>query len=97
MYVYSTLNSPLTSLVNYWPFSGSTKDIIGNMDMTIELNGQLSTDQYNNANGALKLNIGYSSIPSGNYFDPTKGCTIMGWIFLTAYPSATSRFCKLLF
>ena len=68
MYVYSALNSPLTSLVNYWAFIGSTQDIIGNMDMTIELNGQLGTDRFNNLNGALKLNIGYSKIPAGNYF-----------------------------
>ena len=38
------------------------------MDMTIELNGQLGTDRFNNLNGALKLNIGYSKIPAGNYF-----------------------------
>ena len=33
----------------------------------------------------------------GNYFDPTKGFTIMGWIYLTTYPTSTSRFCKLIY
>ena len=67
------------------------------MDMTIQLNGQLGTDRFNNPNAALKLNVGYSTIPAGNYFNPTKGFTIMGWTYLTAYPTATSRFCKLLY
>ena len=58
----------------------STKDIVGGMDMTIQLNGQLASDRFNNSNAAVVFNTGYGSVPSGYYFDPSTGFTIMAWV-----------------
>ena len=35
-------------LIHYWPFAGSTKDIIGGKDMNIVSKGYLTYDQYGN-------------------------------------------------
>ena len=66
---------------NYWPIAGSTIDVIGQMNMEIKLNGQLTTDRFGNPESALLLSEGYASVPSGIYFDPTTGgFTFMAWI-----------------
>ena len=80
--IYTTSNLPLSGLVNYWPFSGSTKDIFGGMDITIQNNGQLCTDRFSQSNSAIQLTNGFGNIPSGSYFDPTTGFTVMSWVYL---------------
>ena len=66
---------------NYWPIAGSTIDVIGQMNMEIQLNGQLTTDRFGNADSALKLSKGYASVPPAVYFDPaTGGFTFMSWV-----------------
>ena len=51
------------------------------MNMTIQLNGQLTTDRFGNPDSALQLSKGYASVPPGVYFDPaTGGFTFMSWI-----------------
>jgi len=65
-------------LTNYWPIEGSTVDVIGMMDMKLELNAQLTTDRLGNPKSALLFNKDYASVPSGVYFDPsTGGFTVM--------------------
>ena len=71
---------PLSGLVNYWPFNGSTRDIIGGMDMTIHSNDTLkfSSDRLYVPNSSMSLiNSNYGSVPPGIYFDPTIGFTFM--------------------
>ena len=58
----------------------STKDIVGGMDMTILSNGQLTSDRFNNSNWAMMFSTGYGSVPSGYYFDPSTGFTVMAWV-----------------
>ena len=83
LYVYNYPQNGFTSgLANYWPFCGSTKDIVGGMDMTIQLNGVLSADRFNNPNCAIQFNNGYGSVPAGNYFNSTSGFTYMTWIYI---------------
>ena len=75
----------MIGLQNYWPIAGSTIDVIGQMNMEIKLNGQLTTDRFGNPDSALLLNKGYASVPSGIYFDPaTGGFTFMAWIKITS-------------
>ena len=50
------------------------------MDMTILSNGQLTSDRFNNSNWAMMFSTGYGSVPSGYYFDPSTGFSIMAWI-----------------
>jgi len=68
-------------LTNYWPIEGSTIDVIGMMDMKLELNAQLTTDRLGNPKSALLFNKDYASVPPSVYFDPsTGGFTVMVWL-----------------
>ena len=59
---------------------GSTKDIVGGMDMTIVSNGRLTLDRFNNPNSAVVFNTGYGSVPSGYFFNAQTGFTVMAWV-----------------
>ena len=63
----------------------STKDIVGGKDMTIQLNDQLVADRFNNKNSAVFINTGYGTVPSGIYFDPSTGFSIMVWLKVFRY------------
>ena len=89
-----TTGASLSGLVNYWPFNGSTKDIIGGKDITIQSNGVLYFDRFNNTNSAIRFTLGYGSFPSGNYFDPTAGFTIMAWFNILVAPGLYVRLSK---
>ena len=67
-------------LTNYWPFSGSTIDVVGGMNLTIKLNGNFVPDRLGNADSALYLNKGYAMAPPAVYFDCAVGFTFMTWI-----------------
>ena len=78
------MNDNNKGLVNYWPISGSTIDVINAKDMTIVGNCRLIEDRFGNPDSAILIELGgYATIPSGIYFDPeTGGFTIMVWIKL---------------
>ena len=83
LYVHNPPHNGFTDgLVNYWAFCGSTRDIVGGMDMTIRLNGVLTADRFNNPNSALQFNFGYGSVPPGSYFNSSTGFTFMIWIYI---------------
>ena len=85
---------PLSGLVNYWPFNGLTKDIIGGMDMKIHSNDTIkfSPDRLNNSNSAMSLiNSIYGSVPPGIYFDSTAGFTYMSWVNVLNTPQDFAR------
>ena len=69
----------------------STKDIVGGMDMTIQLNGQLVADKINNTNWAMILITGYGSVPSGVYFNPSTGFIVMAWVKPLSIPTGYER------
>jgi hypothetical protein len=85
------INNFTNGLTNYWPIAGSTRDVVGGMDMTIQLNGQLSPDRFDNPNSAVNFNVGYGTVPPGVYFDPTSGFTIMLWIKLLSTITSYTR------
>ena len=80
-----TTKSPLavsftSNLTNYWPFSNSTVDVVGGMNLTIQLNGNYNVDRFGNNNSAIYFNFGYATAPPGVYFDCSVGFTVMTWI-----------------
>jgi hypothetical protein len=82
-------------LVNYWPFCGSTKDIIGLNDITAVNYANLTNDQSSNPLSAFQLNYGYGQASPGNYFTFTaanagEGFTIMFWMKLLTLPLDTA-------
>jgi len=85
----TTVPVPTTAtagLQNHWAFNGSYIDRAGGMNMTIQLNGGLTTDRFGNLNDALLLNSGYGTVPEGVYFDPvTGGFSVMAWIKISAF------------
>ena len=81
----STTTRPVsytTGLINYWPFSASAVDVVGGMNLTIQLNGNYVADRLGNNNSALYLKNGYATAPPGVYFDCAVGFTVMTWIKL---------------
>ena len=81
----------MDGLVNYWPISyGLMNDIVGCAHMTQgNLTNMNATDHKGNANSALNLNLGYTRIPDGFYFN--SAFTITCWI----YPNAVGNFARL--
>ena len=84
------MNKFTNGLVNYWPFSGSCRDIIGGMDISIQKNGFLAADRFDNPDSALMFKSGYGSVPAGSYFDPLKGFSAMVWIKILAIDTSQS-------
>ena len=81
-----------SGLINYWPFGGSLKDVVGGKDLLIQLNGAFSQDNFGKNQSALWLNSGYALAPAGIYFDcTTYGYTIMLWIKLITFGSGNLR------
>ncbi len=77
-----------SGLIHYWPVNGSTIDDIGQKNMVIRSNGQLTADRYGIPNSALRFSGGFASVPPGVYFDPaTGGFTFMAWIQVFSYNS----------
>ena len=55
------------------------------MNMTLQLNCQLTLDQFNKSNSALAISHGYATVPASVYFNPeTGGFTIMVWVKLSS-------------
>ena len=69
----------------------STQDIISGMDMTIQPNDQLVSDRFNNKNSAIFINTGYGTAPSGIYFDPSTGFSVMVWIKVFCFFAGMNR------
>ena len=78
--VYAPPTAFTSGLVNYWPFSNSTVDVVGGMNLTIVSNAQFVADRLDNSDSAIYFNLGYATAPPGIYFDCTVGYTIMMWI-----------------
>ena len=71
-------------LVNYWPFSNHTCDVIGDADLYGGVNTAFSNDKFTRPLSALSLNHGYLNAPPGIYF---KGgdFTLTAWIYIRDY------------
>ena len=78
--VYTPPAAYTTGLVNYWPFSNSTVDVVSGMNLTIVTNGQYVADRLDNSDSAIYFNLGFATAPPGIYFDCAVGYTIMMWI-----------------
>ena len=70
----------ICGLINYWPFDGNAKDVVGDADMFNGTYATFAQDRRGTNNSAVDLSFGYYSVPPGVYF---KGdFTVSFWIFI---------------
>ena len=56
-------------MINYWSFTNNVKDSIGTAHLYNGTNASLTYDRFGYDNSALRLNLGYYSVPAGIYFN----------------------------
>ena len=68
--------------MNYWPISnGQMLDLVGCAHMQQGVSTFLTSDRFGQPNAALSLNYGYTSVPSGAFFNSSQW-TFTGWIYV---------------
>ena len=56
-------------MINFWSFTNNVKDSIGTAHLYSGVNAYLTNDRFGVDNLALRLNLGYYTVPPGVYFN----------------------------